>query len=178
MIVDGQAQDPLISDAQLAGLAIEYGGVLHTTDRDFARFPGLRWALRGFLAEAAGYSTWHWKQLSRFVKCRDNKQCQICGDRQGDPYCVLHAHHITPRPGGPDTSENVITLCDLCHAVVTPRWHRPWFGDLTPEQRIDLEKCRQEFWEFLSLDPNTRLQRQTLLWTDFGITNTAPILGN
>jgi predicted nucleic acid-binding protein len=33
----------LISDAQLAALTIEYGGVLHTTDRDFARFPGLRW---------------------------------------------------------------------------------------------------------------------------------------
>lgn len=43
MIVDGQAHGPLISDAQLAALAIEYGGVLHTTDRDFARFPGLRW---------------------------------------------------------------------------------------------------------------------------------------
>ena len=43
MIVDGQAQGPLISDAQLAALTIEYGGVLHTTDRDFARFPGLRW---------------------------------------------------------------------------------------------------------------------------------------
>jgi hypothetical protein len=43
MILDGQAQGPLISDAQLAALAIEYGGVLHTTDRDFARFPGLRW---------------------------------------------------------------------------------------------------------------------------------------
>jgi uncharacterized protein len=42
MIVDGQAQGPLISDAQLAALTIEYGGVLHTTDRDFARFPGLR----------------------------------------------------------------------------------------------------------------------------------------
>jgi toxin-antitoxin system PIN domain toxin len=43
MIVQGQAQGPLISDAQLAALAIEHGGVLHTTDRDFARFPGLRW---------------------------------------------------------------------------------------------------------------------------------------
>ena len=43
MIVDGQASGPLVSDAQLAALTIEYGGVLHTTDRDFARFPGLRW---------------------------------------------------------------------------------------------------------------------------------------
>jgi hypothetical protein len=43
MIVEGQASGPLITDAQLAALTIEYGGVLHTTDRDFARFPGLRW---------------------------------------------------------------------------------------------------------------------------------------
>jgi uncharacterized protein len=43
MMVDGQAQGPLITDAHLAALTIEYGGILHTTDRDFARFPGLRW---------------------------------------------------------------------------------------------------------------------------------------
>jgi uncharacterized protein len=43
MAVEGQAAGALISDAHLAALTIEYGGVLHTTDRDFARFPGLRW---------------------------------------------------------------------------------------------------------------------------------------
>lgn len=43
MLVDGQARGPLVSDAQLAALTIEYGGILQTTDRDFARFPGLRW---------------------------------------------------------------------------------------------------------------------------------------
>jgi uncharacterized protein len=42
-IIEGQARGPLITDAQLAALTIEYGGVLHTTDRDFSRFPGLRW---------------------------------------------------------------------------------------------------------------------------------------
>ncbi len=43
MIVEGQAAGPLVSDAEIAALTIEYGGVLHTADRDFARFPGLRW---------------------------------------------------------------------------------------------------------------------------------------
>jgi len=43
MLLDGQARGPLITDAQLAALTIEHGGVLCTTDRDFARFPGLRW---------------------------------------------------------------------------------------------------------------------------------------
>ena len=43
MMIEGQARGPLLTDAQLAALTIEHGGVLHTTDRDFARFPGLRW---------------------------------------------------------------------------------------------------------------------------------------
>jgi uncharacterized protein len=42
-LTEGQAQGPLVSDAALAALAMEHGAVLHTTDRDFARFPGLRW---------------------------------------------------------------------------------------------------------------------------------------
>jgi uncharacterized protein len=42
-ILEGQATGALISDAQLASLTVEFGGILHTTDRDFARFPGLRW---------------------------------------------------------------------------------------------------------------------------------------
>jgi uncharacterized protein len=43
MIVEGRAAGPLVSDAEIAAITIEYGGVLHTADRDFARFPGLRW---------------------------------------------------------------------------------------------------------------------------------------
>ena len=43
MLLEGQARGPLVTDAQLAALSIEHGGELHTTDRDFARFPGLRW---------------------------------------------------------------------------------------------------------------------------------------
>lgn len=33
----------LTTDAHLAALAIEHNAELHTTDADFARFPGLRW---------------------------------------------------------------------------------------------------------------------------------------
>jgi toxin-antitoxin system PIN domain toxin len=32
-----------LTDAALAAIAIEYGAVIHTHDRDFARFTGLRW---------------------------------------------------------------------------------------------------------------------------------------
>jgi toxin-antitoxin system PIN domain toxin len=40
---DGQTTGPLVMDAAVAALAIEHGAALHSTDRDFARFPGLRW---------------------------------------------------------------------------------------------------------------------------------------
>jgi hypothetical protein len=43
MIFEGQAFGPLVSDAQIAALAVEYGATLYSSDRDFARFPGLRW---------------------------------------------------------------------------------------------------------------------------------------
>lgn len=33
----------LVSDAQMAALAMEHDAVLHTADADFVRFPGLRW---------------------------------------------------------------------------------------------------------------------------------------
>lgn len=38
----GQARGPLLMDAHVAALAIEHGATLCTTDRDFARFPKLR----------------------------------------------------------------------------------------------------------------------------------------
>jgi len=42
LLLDGQASGPLSTDAHLAALAIEHGATLHTTDRDFARFPALK----------------------------------------------------------------------------------------------------------------------------------------
>ena len=38
-----QIRGALVSDAAIAALAIEHGATLCTTDRDFARFPGLRY---------------------------------------------------------------------------------------------------------------------------------------
>jgi hypothetical protein len=42
LMTKGQARGPLITDAHLAALAIEHGAILATSDRDFARFPGLK----------------------------------------------------------------------------------------------------------------------------------------
>ena len=43
MLLKGSARGPLVTDAEIAAITIEYGGELQTNDRDFARFPGLRW---------------------------------------------------------------------------------------------------------------------------------------
>lgn len=44
MLKAGNAVGNLVSDAHLAALALEHNCVLYSTDSDFARFPGLRWA--------------------------------------------------------------------------------------------------------------------------------------
>ena len=41
---ESQATGPLVMDAAIAALALEHGAILHTSDRDFARFPGLKWS--------------------------------------------------------------------------------------------------------------------------------------
>ena len=43
MLADGRASGNHAPDAHLAALAIEWGLELQSADRDFARYPGLRW---------------------------------------------------------------------------------------------------------------------------------------
>jgi toxin-antitoxin system PIN domain toxin len=43
LLLETNARGGSVTDVQIAALTIEHGGVLHTADRDFARFPGLRW---------------------------------------------------------------------------------------------------------------------------------------
>lgn len=55
------------------------------------------------------------------VAARDEHRCRCCA-RSGT-YGIggekaLHRHHIEYRSkGGPDTAENLVTLCALCHAL-------------------------------------------------------------
>lgn len=42
-LLEGHAAGRLVTDAEIAAITMEYGGELQTNDRDFARFPGLRW---------------------------------------------------------------------------------------------------------------------------------------
>lgn len=43
LVESSQARGNLVTDAYLASIAIEHGCEWISTDRDFARFPGLRW---------------------------------------------------------------------------------------------------------------------------------------
>jgi len=121
------------------------------------------------MAKTKYYSSPAWRRLSRATKERDGFQCQICGDIEGDPYTILNAHHIVARAeGGSDTLDNLITLCDLCHAVVTNWWHRFWFGNNTEEERVEMRGARLEYLEFLALDAATRRERQRDIWERWG----------
>src|SRR5438093_10580937 len=99
------------------------------------------------------YQTSEWRRLARAAKVRDDERCQVCGDRRGDPFAILHAHHIVPRAsGGADDESNLITLCDLCHAVVTRRWHKLWFPAATVAELVAM---RDNYEWFLTL-PSAR----------------------
>ena len=43
MLRDGQGNGPIVVDAVMAAIAVEHGATLCTTERDFTRFPGLKW---------------------------------------------------------------------------------------------------------------------------------------
>lgn len=62
LLPGAQVKGPLVTDAHLATLAIEYGATLCSTDGDFARFPQVRWrnpiGTPGVVAEpVASYGT-------------------------------------------------------------------------------------------------------------------------
>lgn len=58
MCRSADARGNVVSDAAIAAIAVEHGATVVTFDRDFARFPGLRWellewALDGPVSDAA-----------------------------------------------------------------------------------------------------------------------------
>jgi len=42
LLVEGKVRGPMTTDAEIAAYALEHGAVLHTADRGFSRFPGLK----------------------------------------------------------------------------------------------------------------------------------------
>jgi len=43
LLRQGQATGPLVMDAVIGAIAIEHGATICTTDRDFSRFPQIKW---------------------------------------------------------------------------------------------------------------------------------------
>lgn len=60
-----------------------------------------------------------WRECCKSVDARDHRICRCCGKRTNPDDIGLirgHRHHIVYRSaGGPDTPENVVTLCWQCH---------------------------------------------------------------
>ena len=56
----------------------------------------------------------HSQIMTRVVE--DAGRCELCGSKRG-----LEAHHIIPVVcGGDDSDENLICVCQMCHARLTP----------------------------------------------------------
>lgn len=134
------------------------------------------------MADRAISRGWVWRKLSLAGRRRDANRCQICGDVapiEYSPFGSPHAHHITPRSQqGPDSLDNIITLCDLCHAVLHPHLWRAWFPQAFSQEDAErLEETRNLFairddydWFcHLPLPERTRVQRQ--VWAMFGRRN-------
>ncbi len=117
-----------------------------------------------------------WATQRRKARRRDGNQCQICGDTPPSPFCHLQVHHIIARAdGGTHDLDNLVTLCDLCHAVC--HWHMgpAWCGlsKFPPEEeakvKAELGWVRQEFHDFLTLPPAERRAIQDELWQPWGV---------
>lgn len=53
-------------------------------------------------------------KISRAIYTRDDWKCRHCNNRNG-----LHPHHVIyAGKGGPDTLDNLLTMCWKCHRAV------------------------------------------------------------
>ena len=116
------------------------------------------------------------KTQKKRVRYRNKHQCQICGEFLPVHYGRLEVHHIDYRcKGGSDELENLVTLCDLCHAVIHDHMGPAWVGlDKFPIEKRDqnkliLDQAREEFECYLRLPIEQRHNIQKELWAQWGI---------
>lgn len=67
----------------------------------------------------------NWKNISAFIKKRDDYTCTTCGKKF--PACspYLHVHHIIPlSKGGTNEASNLTTLCYQCHVDNHPHMQK------------------------------------------------------
>lgn len=66
------------------------------------------------------YARSFWKELAKEVYKRDGYACKRCGSPHSGKN-KLHAHHVKPWAGHPESRfllSNIVTLCDACHRWV------------------------------------------------------------
>jgi len=54
--------------------------------------------------------------VREYVLARDGHTCQWCKGKSKD--CILNVHHIESRKTGGESPDNLITLCQTCHALI------------------------------------------------------------
>jgi len=117
-----------------------------------------------------------WPIQRERARRRDENRCQLCATRKPVPYGRLEVHHIAPRSkGGGNQLANLVTLCDLCHAVVHDHMGPAWLGvnSLPAAERERAMKiwklAQKQFNWFLLLPPKRRRTVQKMIWEDFGL---------
>lgn len=116
-----------------------------------------------------------WTAIRGRVLKRDGYQCQLCGDVYPlDFDGALFVHHKIYRAHeGSDDPENLVTLCDLCHAV--PHQYGKWLGfaNMCQEEkqraRESLAESRQTYEWYLRLPQAKFLDVQNKMWSGWGI---------
>ncbi len=105
----------------------------------------------------------------KWARIRDKQQCQICGDVLPVSYGRLEVHHVVYRcKGGSDELENLVTLCDLCHAVSHSHMGPAWVGlskfpiEKQEEIKLILKQAQEEFESYLRLpiEERCRIQKE------------------
>ena len=107
-----------------------------------------------------------------WTRNRDKQQCQICGDVLPVPFGRLEVHHIIYRcKGGSDKLDNLVTLCELCHAVIHDHMGPAWVGlskfpiKEQEQNKLILNHAKEEFESYLRLPIEERCRIQKKLWT-------------
>ena len=116
------------------------------------------------------------KTHKKYARIRDNQQCQICGDVLPVPYGRLEVHHIVHRcKGGTHELKNLVTLCDLCHAVIHDHMGPAWVGlskfPIEKQEHLKsiLDQAKEEFESYLRLPLKERHCIQKEMWSRWGL---------
>lgn len=83
----------------------------------------------------------NWKDISAFIKQRDDYTCAECGRKYPPFSTFLHVHHKIPLSlGGDNSANNLITLCRDCHC--DRHEHMPSFNNKAKRYKSNYRKYK------------------------------------